>query len=290
MDAAWRIEVHGTVQGVGFRPFVHRLATGIGIRGHVRNAGGHVVISATGPPARLEAFIAGLKTDRPEAARIRDVLVTPGAPGGDVTGFEIVESETASGVSREIPPDLATCGECLRELFDPANRRYRYPFINCTACGPRATIIESLPYDRVRTSMRGFQMCAACAAEYHDPTDRRFHAEPIACASCGPRLRFPSMTGEAAVDVVAGGGVIAIKGLGGFQLVCDAINDEPISRVREIKARDAKPLAVMVRDTVTAGALADLAETDRLLAPVRAHRAGPTAARRAVARRVPWDA
>ncbi|MFD1548060.1 carbamoyltransferase HypF [Nonomuraea guangzhouensis] len=269
MDAAWRIEVHGTVQGVGFRPFVHRLATAMGIRGHVRNAGGHVVISASGSPARLEAFVSGLKTSRPEAARVRDVVVTQGASDREAAGFEIMESEAGSGTSREIPPDLATCADCRRELFDPTNRRYRYPFINCTACGPRATIIESLPYDRARTSMRGFEMCPACAAEYHDPANRRFHTEPIACASCGPGLRFLTMTGEAAlraaVDVVAGGGVIAIKGLGGFQLVCDAINDEPVGRLRQLKARDAKPLAIMVRDMVTADALAGLTKADRLL-------------------------
>ncbi|MFI7700624.1 carbamoyltransferase HypF [Nonomuraea sp. NPDC049480] len=268
MDTAWRIEIHGTVQGVGFRPFVHRLATGMGIRGHVRNAGGHVVISASGPPARLEEFVSGLRALPPQAAHVRDVVVTPGIFDQEAVGFEITESK-AVAAAREIPPDMATCADCLRELFDPANRRYRYPFINCTACGPRATIIEDLPYDRALTSMRDFEMCAACAAEYRNPDDRRFHAEPIACASCGPRLRFSSLTGEAAlraaVDLIAGGGVIAIKGLGGFQLVCDAINDEPVSRLRQIKARDAKPLAVMVRDTITAGALANLSEADRRL-------------------------
>lgn len=269
METAWRIEVHGIVQGVGFRPFVHRLATAIGIRGQVRNAGGHVVISASGPPARLEEFVAGLRRLRPEAASVRDVIVTRGTTGKTATGFEIVESEAVPGGPREIPPDLATCEDCLRELFDPADRRHRYPFVNCTACGPRATIIESLPYDRARTSMRAFEMCAACAAEYHDPSNRRFHAEPIACASCGPRLRFLGMTADAALraaaDVVADGGVIAIKGLGGFQLVCDAIDDEPVSRLRRIKARDAKPLAVMVRDLDDAGVLAELTEADRKL-------------------------
>ncbi|MGR6919328.1 carbamoyltransferase HypF [[Actinomadura] parvosata] len=267
MDAAWHIEVHGIVQGVGFRPFVHRLATAIGIRGQVRNAGGHVVISATGPPASLEEFVAGLRTRPPGAARVRDVRVTPGAPEQHGPGFEIMESEVTPGTRAEIPPDLATCADCLHELFDPANRRHRYPFINCTACGPRATIIESLPYDRARTSMRGFEMCPACAAEYHDPADRRFHAEPIACASCGPRLRWQAMTGEtalrAASDAIAAGAVVAVKGLGGFHLVCDAINDEAVSRVRELKARAGKPLAVMVRDTITAGALAGLSEADR---------------------------
>ncbi|MEV1249411.1 carbamoyltransferase HypF [Nonomuraea sp. NPDC050022] len=273
MDLAWRIEVHGIVQGVGFRPFVHRLATAIGIRGQVRNTGGHVVISASGSPARLEAFVSSLRTQRPEAAHIRDLIVTPGTLERETVGFEIAESEVTPGNAREIPPDLATCAQCVRELFDPANRRYRYPFINCTACGPRATIIESLPYDRARTSMRGFEMCTVCAGEYDDPADRRFHAEPIACASCGPRLRLGRLAGDAALraaaDVIAGGGVIAVKGLGGFQLVCDAINDEPVARVRRIKAREAKPLAVMVRDAVAAGALAGLSEADHLLLAAR---------------------
>lgn len=225
MEAAWRIEVHGIVQGVGFRPSTHRLATGI------------------------ENMVTGEGIDR------------------EATRFEIAESPIASGAPREIPPDLATCEDCRRELFDPANRRYRYPFIDCTACGPRATIIESLPYDREHTSMRGFEMCRACAAEYHDPADRRFHAEPIACASCGPRLRFLRMTADAAlraaVDVIANGGVVAVKGLGGHQLVRDAINDEPVLRLRRIKDRETKPLAVMVRDLTMAGALADLTDADR---------------------------
>ncbi|MFG1949446.1 acylphosphatase, partial [Nonomuraea sp. NPDC048826] len=204
MDTAWRIEVHGIVQGVGFRPFVHRLATAIGVRGQVRNTGGHVVIFATGHPDALEAFVAGLRTQRPGAARVRDVVVTPQPLSRRLSGFEIVRSEGgAPATGSEIPPDLATCGDCLRELFDPANRRHRYPFINCTACGPRATIIESLPYDRERTSMRGFAMCPACAAEYHDPANRRFHAEPIACRSCGPRLRWRAVTGDAALRAAA---------------------------------------------------------------------------------------
>ncbi|UBU18232.1 carbamoyltransferase HypF [Nonomuraea gerenzanensis] len=168
-----------------------------------------------------------------------------------------------------IPPDLATCADCLRELFDPANRRHRYPFITCAACGPRATIIESLPYERARTSMRGFEPCPACAAEYDDPADRRFHAETIACASCGPRLRWGSMTGEAALraatDFIAAGAVVVVKGLGGFHLVCDAIDEAAVTRLREVKARDGKPLAIMVRAPVVAGALADLSDDDRAL-------------------------
>lgn len=269
MDTAWRIEVHGIVQGVGFRPFVHRLATAIGVRGQVRNTGGHVVISATGHPDALEAFVAGLRTQRPSAARVRDVVITPQPLSRRLSGFEIVRSEGTPATGSEIPPDLATCDDCLRELFDPANRRHRYPFINCTACGPRATIIESLPYDRGRTSMRGFAMCPACATEYHDPANRRFHAEPIACASCGPRLRWRAMTGDAALraaaEAIADGAVVAVKGLGGFHLVCDAINDEAVSWVRAIKGRDGKPLAVMVRDTIMADALAELSDADRAL-------------------------
>ncbi|QYC41836.1 Carbamoyltransferase HypF [Nonomuraea coxensis DSM 45129] len=269
MDTAWRIEVRGIVQGVGFRPFVYRLATAIGIRGEVRNAGGHVVISATGPPAALEAFVSGLRSRPPSAARVRDVRVEPMRPVRQAPGFVIAGSDLLPATGGEIPPDLATCDDCLRELFDPADRRHRYPFINCTACGPRATIIESLPYDRARTSMRGFAMCPACAAEYRDPSDRRFHAEPIACAACGPRLRWQSMTGEAAlraaVDAIAAGGVVAVKGLGGFHLVCDAADGEAVSRVRVMKGRDGKPLAVMVRDTAMAGTLADLTDGDRAL-------------------------
>jgi hydrogenase maturation protein HypF len=272
-ETTWRIEVHGLVQGVGFRPFVHRLATGVGIRGRVLNAGGHVVIDATGSRADLETFVAGLRGAGPPAARVGDVVVTPATavPGGwaGTDAFEIVESRPVPGAGREIPPDLATCGDCLRELFDPADRRHRYPFITCTACGPRATIIESLPYDRARTTMSGFTMCSACAAEYRDPGDRRFHAEPIACASCGPRLRFMGVTGEAALaaatGVIAGGGVVAVKGLGGFQLVCDAMSEQAVSRMREIKERDGKPFAVMVRGLVAAGALAELSEADRRL-------------------------
>ncbi|NUR93021.1 MAG: carbamoyltransferase HypF [Nonomuraea sp.] len=267
MDATRHIEVRGLVQGVGFRPFVHRLATSLGIRGQVRNAGGHVVIEATGAPADLDAFVSGLERVKPAAARIGQVSVAE-RPPDHPEGFAIVESAEAGGLP-EIPPDLATCADCLRELFDPADRRYRYPFVNCTACGPRATIIEALPYDRVRTSMRGFVMCPACAAEYDDPADRRFHAEPIACPRCGPRLRFAGVTGDpalrAATEVIAAGGMVAVKGLGGFQLVCDAVNEEAVARLRRTKDRRGKPLAVMVRDVTAACALAHLGPPDLAL-------------------------
>ncbi|MFI6596609.1 carbamoyltransferase HypF [Nonomuraea sp. NPDC050536] len=256
METTRRIEVRGIEQGVGFRPFVHRLATSLGVRGRVRNAGGHVVIDVTGSPTAVDAFVCGLDEGRPDAARIGQVIVVE-RPPANPHGF---------GGLPEIPPDLATCADCLRELFAPGNRRYRYPFINCAACGPRATIIEALPYDRVRTSMRAFAMCPACAAEYSDPADRRFHAEPIACPGCGPRLRFAGVTGEsallAATEIIGAGGVVAVKGLGGFQLVCDAINEEAVSRLRAIKDRRGKPLAVMVRDVTAACALAHLEPPD----------------------------
>ncbi|GAA4039318.1 carbamoyltransferase HypF [Nonomuraea soli] len=265
MDATWRIEVRGIVQGVGFRPFVHRLAHRAGIRGTVRNAGGHVVIDATGTRPRLEEFVSGLRRGRPEAAKVDEVRVST-VPADDPAGFFIVDSCTAGGTLPQIPPDLATCAGCLRELFDPADRRYRYPFVNCTACGPRATIIEALPYDRERTTMRDFSMCRACAAEYHDPADRRFHAEPIACPRCGPRLSFLGTTGDAAlpaaVSVIAEGGVVAVKGLGGFQLVCDATSEDAVTRLRSLKARELKPLAVMVRDLTTACVIAELSDDD----------------------------
>ncbi|MEU7864005.1 carbamoyltransferase HypF [Nonomuraea sp. NPDC049141] len=203
------------------------------------------------------------------AASIGEVVVSPQPPAAASGEFTVPASVAVGGAGRDIPLDLATCADCLRELFDPANRRYRYPFINCTACGPRATIIEALPYDRMRTSMRGFDMCACCAAEYRAPADRRFHAEPIACAACGPRLRFMGVAGDAALraaaEVISGGGVVAVEGLGGFQLVCDAINEDAVARVRQIKCRETKPLAVMVRDVITAGALAKLTPNDRAL-------------------------
>ena len=270
-DLTWRIEVRGTVQGVGFRPFVYRLATGLGLRGDVRNAGGHVVITAVGGRSVLEEFVDGLRSRKPDAAVVGDIIVRPlPGPAAPRSGFAVLDSVAASA-RREIPPDLATCADCLRELFDPADRRYRYPFVNCTACGPRATIIAALPYDRVRTSMEAFPMCADCAREYHDPRDRRFHAEPIACPACGPRLVWDGLTGEdalrAAVAAIAGGGVVAIKGIGGYQFVCDATDEEAVARLRRAKGRECKPLAVMVRHASAARRLAHLARPDlRLLA------------------------
>ncbi|GAA0250992.1 carbamoyltransferase HypF [Saccharothrix mutabilis subsp. mutabilis] len=248
-----RIEVHGTVQGVGFRPHVHRLATALGIDGDVRNVDGRVVITAAGESEDLTAFRRLVRERSPAVSRVERLevcrLPSTAAPP---PGFVVRESRAGAVAGpRSVPPDLATCAACVAELFDPADRRHRYPFVNCTDCGPRATIVEALPYDRVRTSMREFPMCAACAAEYHDPTDRRFHAEPVACPACGPALTWGALAGEdalrAAVAVVAGGGVVAVKGIGGYQLVCDAADEEAVGRLRRVKRRPRKAFAVMVR-------------------------------------------
>jgi hydrogenase maturation protein HypF len=273
-----RLEVHGTVQGVGFRPFVYRLATSLGLDGTVRNAGGTVVVDTAGAPAAVDALAARLRTEAPPLARVVTVTVAPAPrpwPKAG-SGFAVVASDAAASASRDIPPDVATCDACLRELFDPRDRRHRYPFVNCTDCGPRATIIDDLPYDRVRTAMSGFPMCPACAAEYADPADRRFHAEPIACPACGPRLAWrpgaaapPSEHGDdalrAAVAAVATGGIVALKGLGGYQLVCDASDHRAVEHLRAGKRRPAKPFAVMVGDAAAARRLAEISAVEAAL-------------------------
>lgn len=255
------ITVDGVVQGVGYRPFVYRLATGLGLRGEVRNAGGSVAIRVAGGRDAIAEFVAKLRDEAPSAAAVERVHTAP-AELAAAQGFTIRPSVAESARAPRVSPDLATCASCLEELFDPADRRYRYPFINCTLCGPRATVIDELPYDRVRTAMRGFPMCPACAGEYHDPGDRRFHAEPTCCPACGPRLswqqrgRTDGPTAESALDAacttIAEGGIVAVKGVGGYHLVCDATTDDAVARLRLAKARPAKPLAVMVADVTTA--------------------------------------
>ncbi|MFL6072092.1 MAG: carbamoyltransferase HypF [Mycobacteriales bacterium] len=265
----WR--VRGVVQGVGFRPFVYRLATSLGLDGAVRNAGGTVVVTAAGPAGALEEFAARLVSDAPPHAVVVG-LEAVAVPAGSVRagGFHVLDSLVDPGAERLLPPDLATCGDCLAELFDPADRRYRYPFLNCTRCGPRATIVDDLPYDRGNTAMAGFPLCPACAAEYADPADRRFHAEPIACPACGPRLAWTQGQGgtaasgaealRRAVATLAGGGLVAVKGIGGYQLVCDAADEAAVERVRAAKHRWGKALAVMVPDLAAARRLAMLGE------------------------------
>ena len=271
---AVRVEVHGTVQGVGFRPFVYRLATALRLGGDVRNAGGHVVVRLAGHSADVAEFLARLTTEAPCRSVVDRVSVTDltGAPPGPA--FTISESAAEHVPSRGIPPDLATCDACLRELFDPADRRHRYPFLNCTDCGPRATIVGTLPYDRARTAMHRFPMCGPCAAEYADPGDRRFHAEPTACPDCGPRLRWPGTgdTGAAALaraeEVIADGGLVLLKGIGGYQLVCAADADDAVARLRAVKSRHRKPFAVMTTDPAALVAVDDTA-TALLTSPAR---------------------
>jgi hydrogenase maturation protein HypF len=277
-STARRLLVEGVVQGVGFRPFVWRLATELGLAGRVRNAAGRVEIEASGSPAALDRFARRLRTDAPPRARVERVTVAPLDPPAVASDlplpFEIDDSVAAAGADRLFPPDIATCDDCLRELHDPADRRYRYPFINCTNCGPRATIIDELPYDRAQTTMRAFALCPACEAEYRDPADRRFHAEPVACAACGPRLSWrptgapaPVAHAEdalaAAVEALVSGRVVAVKGLGGYHLACDATDDAAVSRLRDRKRRWAKPFAVMVRDLDAVPALCRVGRLER---------------------------
>jgi hydrogenase maturation protein HypF len=258
-----RIEVSGTVQGVGFRPWVLRLAREWGIAGWVRNDGQGVTIEAFGPGSALEAFEERLAGSAPPAAGIRDLRVEP-IPAEERSGFHIVESEQAAVRRVSVPPDLATCPDCVREVFDPADRRHGYPFTNCTSCGPRFTILRDVPYDRPRTSMAPFAMCPRCGREYEDPGDRRFHAQPNACPDCGPRLRLLSRTWQAvagdplrsAATCLKQGQVVAVKGVGGYHLACDATSPTAVRRLRERKQRDEKPFAVMVADLDAAGRLA----------------------------------
>ncbi|NUP54047.1 MAG: carbamoyltransferase HypF [Catenulispora sp.] len=281
-------QVRGTVQGVGFRPFTHRLATELQLSGTVRNRAGVVEIDAFGAPEALEAFRSRLRSDAPPLAAIAEIVELP--PGGHAApgaGFRIlasVDDPCDAPEFVEVPPDAGLCQACRAEVLDPADRRHGYPFTNCTDCGPRATIIDDLPYDRARTSMSEFPLCPRCRAEYLDPGDRRFHAEPVACPDCGPRLSWrpggtlPNLQqaqGAAALRIalerLAEGGVIALKGLGGYQLVCDATDEDAVARLRRLKQRPDKPFAVMAEDLAQIRALARVsgAEQGLLASPAR---------------------
>ena len=257
------------MQGVGFRPFVHGLAVDRGLVGFVGNDRSGVLIEAEGDPEALETFATALTAGAPPLARVARVTWTQLELAGD-EGFVVAPSVGKSG-SALVPPDVATCDDCLRELFDASDRRYRYPFVNCTHCGPRFTIVRSTPYDRGRTTMSGFAMCDACRSEYEDPGDRRFHAEPIACPACGPRLSMPL---EDAVGVVVAGGILAVKGIGGYHLACDATDESVVARLRARKHREEKPFAVLTAQPesladVDAGELALLRSPARPIVLVR---------------------
>jgi hydrogenase maturation protein HypF len=235
-----RFRVRGIVQGVGFRPFVFGLARRHGLGGFVLNDGEGVVVEAEGTAEALDAFARALREEAPELARV-DSIEAEALDLRDEREFAVVPS-TPTGRSALIPPDVATCDDCLRELFDPADRRYRYPFVNCTQCGPRFTIVRAVPYDRPNTTMAGFPLCTACRREYEDPSDRRFHAEPIACPECGPQLSMPL---DDAVTALRAGRILAVKGLGGYHLACDAADEQAVARLRTRKHREDKPFALM---------------------------------------------
>ncbi len=256
MEVRRHIEVSGIVQGVGFRPYVYRLATGRHLRGTIRNTSAGVTIEVQGPPETVQDFVEHLPSEAPPLARITGFAVHEVPCSGD-QDFRIVHSREGEEVRTLISPDVAICSDCLREMFDPADRRYRYPFINCTNCGPRFTIVRDIPYDRPSTSMAMFPMCPACQAEYADPLNRRFHAQPNACWECGPQVELWDKSGrriecrdpiaEAASGLHAGL-VVAVKGLGGFHLAVDATNRAAVALLRQRKRRVEKPFAVMVPD------------------------------------------
>ncbi len=252
--ARLKIVIRGAVQGVGFRPFVYRLATELHLRGWVLNSAQGVFIEVEGATEQLEEFLRRLPRERPPRAFIQSLEHSWLDPVG-YTAFEIRHSDESGQKSAFILPDIATCPDCLREIFDPHDRRYRYPFTNCTNCGPRFSIIEALPYDRPNTTMKHFAMCRECQAEYENPTDRRFHAQPNACPRCGPHLELWDRQGTVlathddalrqAAQAIRSGQIVAVKGLGGFHLVCDARNDQAVQELRRRKHREEKPFALM---------------------------------------------
>ncbi|MEE6176433.1 carbamoyltransferase HypF [Mycobacterium sp. 050134] len=265
-----RLTVTGVVQGVGFRPFVHRIAGELGLAGFVGNDSGAVFLEVQGDRARIDEFAHRLRSQAPPLARI-DAVLAADLPLRCERDFRIVASEAVAGAATPVPPDVAACDACVAELFDPRDRRYRHPFVTCTNCGPRFTIIRELPYDRPATTMSAFAMCEHCAAEYHDPADRRFHAQPIACPDCGPSLWFSGAGGRvcgsdaalaAAQRALAGGAVVAIKGIGGYHLACAVDDDSAVRALRARKARGDKPFAMLVRDLGVARRYAEVGGTE----------------------------
>jgi hydrogenase maturation protein HypF len=270
VEARRHIEVSGIVQGVGFRPYVYRLATERSLKGTITNTPTGVTIEVQGPPESVEDFISRLAKEAPPLACITEVVVLDVPCNGD-GDFRIIASQRGTAVRTLISPDVATCDDCLRELLDPTDRRFRYPFINCTNCGPRFTIVRDIPYDRPRTSMSVFAMCSACQLEYDDPLNRRFHAQPNACWDCGPKLELWNKDGkaitdcdpiEASSDALKAGLIVAVKGLGGFHLAADATNSAAVALLRERKRRVEKPFAIMVPDVRAAEEFCEIIATE----------------------------
>jgi hydrogenase maturation protein HypF len=263
-----RICVHGVVQGVGFRPFVYACAASFGLSGSVRNDSTGAVIEVEGSAPQIDDFLAHLREEAPPLAVVDSIETREVAVVGG-TGFTIADTSRSAGGRTLASPDVAMCAECAAEQRDPANRRYRHPFVNCTNCGPRFTIIGALPYDRASTTMASFAMCADCAAEYRNPADRRFHAQPVCCPQCGPTLHYRDSDGGSADSEAAlrlarrllrDGGILAVKGVGGYHLACDAGNEQAVAALRARKRRGDKPFAVMVSDLVTARRLVDVSD------------------------------
>lgn len=255
-----RVRVAGIVQGVGFRPFVHALAGELALSGFVGNDDAGVVVEVEGAPEAVEAFVAALRERPPALAVVESVATSPVAPTGE-RGFAIAPSTSGGTRDALVSPDTATCDDCLAEMADPADRRFRYPFVNCTNCGPRYTIVRDVPYDRARTTMATFTWCADCAAEYHDPRDRRYHAQPVCCPACGPSLLLDGSADDplrAAARRLAAGEILAVKGLGGYHLAVRADDERDVARLRAAKHREDKPFAVMAADLAAARALVDV--------------------------------
>ena len=256
-----QIAAEGIVQGVGFRPAVYRIATQMGLVGSVQNQGRCVQIILEGERAKLSGFVAALRAGLPAQARIDTVRECWRAATLSYSEFCIIDSELTGDIDLAIPADLATCPDCWREFQDPAGRRHLYPFTTCVACGPRYTVIEAMPYDRCRTTLAEFPLCDACRAEYENPLDRRFHAESTACPDCGPQVALfdasftplylePREVFRTARAALASGSIVAVRGLGGYLLCCDAANREAVARLRQRKRRPHQPFAVMARSTV----------------------------------------
>lgn len=268
------IEIRGVVQGVGFRPFIYNLAASMNLSGEVSNNGQGVLILLDCSQARADEFIQKIRDNKPPLCEIDSIKITQIKKTKSFNGFSIKMSEVAKNLSSHIPPDIAMCEECERELKDKTNRRFEYPFITCVSCGPRYSIIKNLPYDRKNTSMDLFVMCKKCAAEYENPQDRRYHAQPIGCHECGPKLSLFDCSGnvieseniiDKAVELIADGKIVCVKGIGGYHLICDATNDGAVRLLRERKQRPSKPFGVMVKDIYMSKNIASINEKEEEL-------------------------